>query len=71
MEHCHKNPINIFHDNSTLPSVEVQLSNLVYTVSSNMEQNIHMPDTQLPSDVDIWSTEKPLLQEGPKRLPHH
>ena len=50
--------------------MEVQLS-LVCTVSSNMEQNIHMRDTQLPSDVDIWSTEKPLLQEGPKPLPHH
>jgi len=70
MEHCHKNIINVFYDNSTLLSMEVQLS-LVCTVSSNMEQNIHMRDTQLPSDVDIWSTEKPLLQEGPKPLPHH
>jgi len=71
MEHCHRNLINIFYYNAILLSVEVQLSNLVCTVSSNMEQNIHMPDTQLPSDVDIWSTEKQLLQEGPKPLLHH
>jgi len=71
MEQCHKNLRNIFYDNSTLFSVEVRLSNVVCTVSSKMEQNIHMPDTQLPSDVDIWSIEKPLLQEGPQPLPHH
>lgn len=71
MEQCYKNLRNIFYDNSTLLLVAVWFSNSVCTVSSKQEQNIHMPDTQLPSDVDISSTEKPFLQEGPKPLPHH